>query len=137
MRLSVVQLGESGRRWLSSQDLLRYQVCSSGMEAGRGGNTFIVLPGAPAEDLEESIVARGFRRGAAQGLDVGRLQQLGEDVGVCGGGGLRDEVDGGPWGGGRFGEEDVGLEGVEGFLLGGIHGGKSGAVVGRGSCGQG
>ncbi len=92
------------------------------MKAGRGGSTFVVLPCSPAEDLEESVVARVIRRGAAQGSDVGRLQQLGEDVGICGGGGLRDEVDGGAWGGGGFGEEDVGLEGVEGFLLGWIHG---------------
>lgn len=95
-------------------------------------NTFIVLPCPPAEDLEEGVVARVFRRGAAQGLDVGRLQQLGENVGACSGGGLRDEVNGGAWGGGGFGEEDVGLEGVESLLLGGIHGGNLGLWLGVG-----
>lgn len=61
------------------------------------------------------------RRGP-QGLDVGRLQQLGEDVGVWCRGRLGDQVGGGAGRGGGFGEEDVGFEGVESFGLHGVHG---------------
>lgn len=84
--------------------------------------TVVVGPGAPGEDLEEGEVGGVVGGGGAQGLDVGRLQQFGEDVGVWGGGRLRYEICGGAGGGGGFGEEDEGFEGVEGFLLGLVHG---------------
>ncbi|KAI4122145.1 MAG: hypothetical protein LQ347_006606, partial [Umbilicaria vellea] len=60
--------------------------------------------------------------GGPQGLDVGSLQQFGEDVGVRGGGGLRDEVCSGAGRGGGLGEEDEWFESVESFLLCLVHG---------------
>lgn len=44
-----------------------------------------------AEDLEEGEVGAVFLAGRER-LDLGRLQELGEEVGVWCGGGARDEV---------------------------------------------
>lgn len=55
-----------------------------------GGITGVVGPCAPGEDLEECEVRGIFWRCGLEGLDVGGLEQLGEDVCVGGGGGLRD-----------------------------------------------
>ena len=57
-----------------------------GREVGRG-RTFVVGQRAPGEYLEEGEVA-GVFGGGLESLDVGRLEQLGEDEGVGGGGGL-------------------------------------------------
>lgn len=62
-----------------------------------------------------------FWRGSAQVLDVGCLQQFGEDVGIGSRGRLSDEVGGGTGRGGRFREDDEGFQGIEGFLLEKIH----------------
>ena len=58
----------------------------------------------------------------AEGLDVGGLEQFGEDVGIWGGGRLGDEIYGGTGGGCGFGEKDVRFEGVQSFLLRLVHG---------------
>jgi hypothetical protein len=65
------------------------------------------------------VVGRG-----AQCLDVGRVQQLGEDVCVGCAGGLDDEVRGGAGRGGGFAQCQEGLESVEGLCL--LHGGEGG-----------
>lgn len=57
------------------------------------------------ESLEEGEV-RGVLGRAREGLDLGRLEELGEDEGVWGRGGARDEVGGGAGGGGRLGESE-------------------------------
>ena len=82
----------------------------------------VVAPGAPGEDLEEGEIAGMFWCGGAEGLDVGSLEQLGEDVCVGSGNGLRDQIDGGTRRCGGFGEEDIGFQGIESFLLGRVHG---------------
>lgn len=74
--------------------------------------TRVIRPGAPGEDLEQRDVAGMVGRCGAESLDVGGLEQLGEDVGVWGGCRLDDEVGGGAWGSGRFGEENVGFKGI-------------------------
>lgn len=83
-------------------------------------HTLVVCPGAPCEDLQQRE-ARGILFGSPQALDVGRLQQLGEDVCVWRAGGLRDQVRGCARGGGRLAEGEEGLEGIE--RLGLLHGG--------------
>lgn len=50
------------------------------MDEGGVGQTFIVRPGAPCEDFEEGEIAGVVRGSIAERLDVGGLQQLGEDV---------------------------------------------------------
>ena len=52
------------------------------------------LVGAVGEDLEQAQV-RGVLGRLREGLDLGRLQQLREDVGVGVRGGLGDQVGGG------------------------------------------
>ena len=96
-----------------------------GKGKGRGMFTLIVGPAAPGEDFEEGKVGSLFWRRGAEGLDVGGLEEFCENVGVWGGGCLGDEVYSSAGGGCGFGEEDVGFEGVESFLLGLVHGGSS------------
>lgn len=63
--------------------------------------------------------------GLVELLDVGRAQELGEDVGVRRGGSLGDQVGGGAGRGGRLAEGEEGLQRVESFGL--LH---SGSYVG-------
>lgn len=65
----------------------------------------VALVRAVREDLKERQV--GCKLGVlGEGLDLWLLEELCEDVGVCGGGGSRDEVGGGPGRCGRFGESE-------------------------------
>lgn len=77
--------------------------------------TGVVGVSAPGKDLEELQGRLMF--GAAEGLDGGFLEELGEDVGVWCGGCLGDQIGGGAGRSGGFGEDEKGLEGVEGALL--------------------
>lgn len=56
------------------------------------GAPLVVGVGAVAEDLEDGQVGGILRVGGGQGLDLGRLKQLGEEVGAGVGGGADDEV---------------------------------------------
>lgn len=85
-------------------------------DRARGGRTKVVFIGAPREYLEEGEVGC-LLGGRPQGLNLGGLQELGENVGVWGRGRLDDEVGGGAGRGGGFGEGEVRFQGVEGALL--------------------
>ena len=68
------------------------------------------MVGAVGEDSEESVVGAvlGVVGGGERG-DLGRLEELGEDEGVGGGGCLTDKVDGGARRCGGLGEGEEGL----------------------------
>jgi len=53
--------------------------------------TFVALPGAPSEDLEQ-LVEGAILLLSAKCLDVRLLEQLGEDVGMRRGSSLGDEI---------------------------------------------
>jgi len=71
-------------------------VCLGGSEVGCGSRlpTFVVRPCSPGEYLEQGEIGGVFGR-LPQGLDVWCLEELGEDIGVRGGGSLGDQVGGG------------------------------------------
>lgn len=79
------------------------------VEGGEVGGREVVGVSAMAEDLEEG---KGGRvRGCGEGLNRGGVEELGEDVGVRGGGGAGDELGGGRGRRGGF------LEGEEGLVV--------------------
>lgn len=74
--------------------------------------TLVVGPRAPGEDLEELQIICVVGR-FSQRLDLGLLEELGEDVGVWSCGRLRYDICCCRWRGRRFGENKVLLEGIE------------------------
>ena len=76
----------------------------------RRGAPLVVGVGAVAKDLEDGQIGRILWVGGGQGLDLGRLEQLGEAVCAGVGGGADDKV--GDLAGrvGRLGESDKWLE---------------------------
>lgn len=80
------------------------------VEGGEVGGREIVGVSAMAKDLEEG--EGGSVWGGGEGLDWGSVEELGEEVGVRGGGGTSDELGGGRRGRSGFLEGEEGLIGV-------------------------
>lgn len=90
-----VFLGEGQEGELAELEML------SIVQLGEAGGRRVRGVGAMAEYLEEGQVRRELV-GRRESLDLGRLQQLGEDVGVRCRGRACDQVSSGTWGDGRF-----------------------------------